>query len=184
MQVVAIIEVKAECSVVSDDLQLEIRHPQGLYRALIKNLPREDFSTPFVLSLHLYFDAPKLGEAEELAKERLAECLNMLAFTVGSSLSLRRIRQIVDCSPASGMHDVLFWGDEIDHEDPQPLLDKHYTETIELLSKFQVSPAIKRAMRWYRLGINATVPDDQFQYFWFALEIIVNGGQEARKSGG
>jgi len=81
MQVVANYEIRSECSVVADDLRLQIKHPQGLYRALIKNIPRSDYSTPFLLSLHLYFDAPDLDEAKEIAEERLADCLNMLAFT-------------------------------------------------------------------------------------------------------
>lgn len=181
MQLVANFEIKAECSVVSDDLRLEIRHPQALYRALIKNIPRADYSTPFVLSLHLYFDAPNLDEAKEIAEERLAECLNMLALTVGSAFSRHRIRQIVDCTPESGMRDVRFWSDAIDHEDPQPFLDEHITKTIERLSEFEIPPAIRRAMRWYRLGINATVPDDQFQCFWFALEIIAEAQKGEEK---
>lgn len=172
MQVVANYEIKSECSVVADDLRLQIRHPLGLYRALIKNIPRSDYSTPFLLSLHIYFDAPDLDVAKEIAEDRLSDCLNMLAFTSGSSFSRYRIRQIVDCTPENGMRDIRFWGNAIDHEDPQPFLDENTTKAIERLSEFQIPPAIRRAMRWYRLGINATVPDDQFQYFWFALEII------------
>lgn len=172
MQVVANYEIKSECSVVEDDLRLQIKHPQGLFRALIKNIPRPDYSTPFLLSLHLYFDAPDLDGAKELAEERLADCLNMLAFASGSAFTRHRIRQIVDCTPDSGMRDIRFWGEAIDHEDPQPFLNEDTTKAIERLSEFQLPPAIRRAMRWYRLGINATVPSDQFQYFWFALEII------------
>lgn len=172
MRVVANYEIKSECSVVADDLRLQITHPKGLYRALIKNIPRPDYSTPFVLSLHLYFDAPDLDNAEEIAEERLVDCLNMLAFTSGSAFSRYRVRQIVDCTPASGMRDIRFWSDAIDHADPQPFLDERTTKAIERLSEFDIPPAIRRAMRWYRLGINAMVPDDQFQYFWFALEII------------
>lgn len=172
MQVVANYEIRSECSVVADDLRLQIKHPQGLYRALIKNIPRSDYSTPFLLSMHIYFDAPDLDGAQEIAEDRLADCLNMLAFTSGSAFSRHRIRQIVDCTPESGMRDIHLWGDAIDHEDPQPFLDERTTKAIERLSEFQIPPAIRRAMRWYRLGINATVPGDQFQYFWFVLEII------------
>lgn len=180
MNLVANFEIKANCSVVSDDLRLEIRHPLGLYRALIQNIPRADYSTPFVLSLHLYFDAPNLDEAQEIAEERLADCLNMLALTVGAPFSRYRIRQIVDCTPDSGMRDVRFWGDAIDNEDPQPFLDEHLAKTIERLSELQIPPHLRRAMRWYRIGVNATVPDDQFQCFWFALEIMAESqkGQE------
>jgi hypothetical protein len=43
MQVVANYEIRSECSVVVDDLCLQIKHPQELYRALIKNIPRSDY---------------------------------------------------------------------------------------------------------------------------------------------
>lgn len=181
MQVVANYEIRSECSVVGDDLRLQINHPQGLYRALIKNIPRSDYSTPFLLSLHLYFNAPDLNEAKEIAEERLADCLNMLAFTSGSAFLRHRIRQIVGCAHDNGMHDIHFWGDAIDHEDPQPFLDKRTTKAIERLLEFDIPPAIRRAMRWYRLGINATVPDDQFQCFWLALEIIAEFQKGAEK---
>ncbi len=58
MDCVANYEIKTECSIVADDLVLRIQHPKGLYRARIENIPRPVYTTPFLLSLHLYFDAP------------------------------------------------------------------------------------------------------------------------------
>ncbi len=64
------------------------------------------------------------------------------------------------------------WGDRIEYEDPQPFLNEENAKTVERLFEFEVPPAIQRALRWYRIGLNATVLDDQYTYFWFALEII------------
>ena len=64
------------------------------------------------------------------------------------------------------------WSDSIEYEDPQPFLREDTARAIERLLEFDMPPAIRRAMRWYRLGINETVPDDQFMNFWFALEIV------------
>lgn len=172
MKVVANYEVKTECSVVTDELVLRIQHPKGLYRARIQNIPRSVYTTPFLLSLHLYFDAPTVDEAQEVADSLLVDCLNMLAFTTGSRFQRHRIRQIVDATPGQAMRRVLMWSDSIEYEDPQPFLDDKATQAIERLSEFDAPPAIRRAMRWYRLGINATVPDDQFMFFWFAVEIV------------
>ena len=174
MECVANYEIKTDCSVVGDDLVLRIKHPTGIYRARIQNIPRLVYTTPFLLSLHLYFDAPKLDEARAIADGFLADCLNMLAFTTGSTFQYHRIRQIVDVAPPGkdGMKSLLMWSDQIEYEDPQPFLDEDTAQAIERLLEFDMPPAIRRAMRWYRLGINATTPDDQFVYFWFALEIV------------
>lgn len=173
MKCVANYEIKTEVSVVDDDVVLRVNHPQGIYRALIKNIPRQDFTTPFLLSLHLYFEAPDLNESRSIATILLADCLNMLALTTGSSFKRHRIRQIVDATAdINGMRSLLIWGDSIDHEDPQPFLNDNTVHAIERLLEFDIPQPIRRAMRWYRLGINSSEPDDQFMNFWFALEIV------------
>lgn len=182
MECVANYEIKAECSVVADDLVLRIQHPKGLYRARIQNIPRPVYTTPFLLSLHLYFRASTLDEARDIADDRLADCLNMLAFTTGSRFRRHRIRQIVDATPGiTGMRSLLIWGDSIEYEDPQPFLREDTVYAIERLSEFDIPPAIRRALRWYRLGINATVPDDQFMNFWFALELVAEFQKSTEK---
>jgi hypothetical protein len=173
MKCVANYEIKTECSVVADDLVLRIRHPKSLYRARIRNIPRSAYTTPFLLSLHLYFDAPNLDEAQDIADGFLADCLNMLAFITGSRFRRHRIRQIVDATPGiTGMRSLLMWSDPIEYEDPQPFLREDMARAIERLLQFDIPPAIHRALRWYRLGINETMPDDQFMNFWFALELV------------
>ena len=70
------------------------------------------------------------------------------------------------------MRSVLMWGDNVEHEDPQPFLREENARSIERLLTFETPPAIRRALRWYRLGVDFDVPDDQFTYFWFALETV------------
>jgi Methylamine utilization protein MauJ len=182
MDCVANYEIKTECSVVQDDLILRIEHPKDLYRARIQNIIRQDYTTPFLLSLHLYFDAPTLDDAEEIAEDYLSDCLNMLAFTTGARFQRYRIRHIVDATPGiTGMRSVLMWSNSVEHEDPQPFLRDDTMGTIQRLLEFDVPPAIKRAMRWYRFGINTAVPDDQFTYFWFAIEIIAEFQKSSEK---
>lgn len=174
MRYVANFEIASDVSVVADDIALTINDPRGAFKARIKNIPRSEFTTPFLLSFQIYYEAQNLEDAEDVAEDLLANCLNMLAFTTGSSFRKHRIRQIVDAETSSkgAMRDVLMWGDRVEYEDPQPFLRPENANSIESLLKFDVPPAIRRALRWYRLGIDAAAPDDQFTYFWFALEIV------------
>lgn len=174
MRCAANFEVVSGVSVVADDLVLTINDPRGAFKARIKNIPRSEFTTPFLLSIQIYFEAENLEDAKDVAEDVLANCLNMLAFTTGSGFRKHRIRQIVDAEASSkgAMRNVLMWGERIEYEDPQPFLRDENANSIERLLEFDVPPAIRRALRWYRLGIDATAPDDQFTYFWFALEIV------------
>lgn len=174
MRCVANFEVGSEVSVIADDHVLTISDPQGAFKARIKNIARSDFTTPFLLSLHIYFEAPNLEGAKEVADDLLANCLDMLAFTTGSVFRKHRIRQIVDAevSATGTMRKVLMWSERVEYDDPQPFLRKESANSIERLLEFDVPPAIRRALRWYRLGIDAASLEDQFTYFWFALEIV------------
>src|SRR6267378_2799797 len=109
MEFVANYEIKSELSVVEDGRWLKFKHPQGFFRARIRNVMRKDFSMPFVLSLHLTFDSPSLADARDIADEKLAQCLNMLALTTGCSFVRHRILQIVDCAPDAKMRECLMW---------------------------------------------------------------------------
>jgi hypothetical protein len=172
MECIANFEIKSELSVFADNHWLKFRHPSGLFRARLRNIKRDDFTPPFLLTLHLAFDAPSIDESKELAEERLADCLNMLSFVTASRFSRHRIRQIVDGTLGLQMRSCLMWADSADHEDPTPFLDDRIVASMERLLSCELTPSMQRAMRWYRLGIGSTVPDDQFQCFWFALELL------------
>ena len=180
MQCIVDYEIESDLSVVSDGIQLKLQDPKGQFQAFIKNIVRDDYSTPFLLSLRLIFESPTLMEAEDIAEDKLAECLNILAFVTGAGVKRHRIKQIIDCTPASGMRDCLIWADALAHEDPSPFLNKKITSSMERLLEFDPPPAVHRALRWYRYGIQAPIPEDQFQCFWFALEILA----EHKKSPG
>ncbi|WP_339950044.1 methylamine utilization protein MauJ [uncultured Albimonas sp.] len=174
MHFVANYEIGSDISVTSDDEILEISCPRGEFRARIKNIPRSVFTVPFLLSLHLYFEDEDLEDAKSASEDLMVVCLNMLALATGAGLRRHRIRQIVvtDEPGADGMRDVLMWADKVEYSDPQPALTADHLTSIERLLEWEAPPAIERALRWYRLGVDASAPDDQFTYFWFALEIV------------
>lgn len=172
MRCLAHYEIQSEMSVVSDDIQLKLHHPNGDFEARIKNIVRNDYSNPFLLSVQISLEAPNLNEAKDIASEKLSECLNIIAFVTGGGVRRHKTKQIVDCTPLSGMRECLVWADSFGHEDPQPFLDQNIISSMERLLQFDAPPAVRRALRWYRIGIEECAPDDQFQYFWFALEIL------------
>lgn len=174
-------EIESEMSVVSDDLVLKLQHPNGHFQARIRNILRDDYSKPFLLSLQLTFEAPNLNEANDIASEKLSEFLNIFAFVTGAGVRRYRTKHIVDCTPLSGMRECLVWADSVGHENPEPFLDERIIASMETLLRFHSPAAVQRALRWYRIGIRDGVPEDQFQYFWFALEILAEHQKASEK---
>jgi hypothetical protein len=182
LNVVANYEIRAECSVIDDGHVLRISHPRGLYRARLENIPRDSYEVPFLLALHLYFEAPDLQGAKEVGDDLLADFLNILAFTTAGRYRKHRTRQIVELEMTSdGMHSLLMWGDSIAHEDPIACMDETTIKSVEKLLEFDYPGPVRRALRWYRLGVNSTDPDDQFMSFWFALEILAEHQKSTEK---
>ena len=123
MEFIANYEIKSDLSVSENGKWLRLHHPDGLFKARIRNIERKDFSSPFLLSIQIRFEAVNLNDAVDVAEERLAELLNIIALATGRRFVRHRIRQIVDCTPGSEMRSCLMWADAIDNEDPLPILD-------------------------------------------------------------
>ncbi len=183
MKCVAHYEIMSDVSIIFDDRVLTIKDPAGAFKARLKNIPRTEFTTPFLLSLQIYFEAPSLVAAKESVEDVMAHCLNMLAFTTGAGFRKHRIRKIIDGGNPSEMRmrDALMWSEEVEYDDPQPFLREENAASIELLLKHDIPSAVKRALRWYRIGVDASSPDDQFTYFWFALEIVAEFNKPTEK---
>lgn len=172
-------EVKSEASVMLDGEVLRIQHPKGLFKARIKNIVRKDRSAPFILSMQVTFEAPSIEESQDVANGCLLDCMNMLCFVTGSAFTRHRTRLIAEAK--SGMGHLLVWANDAGHEDPQPLLEPSLMRSVERLLQFDAPAAVRRALRWYRMGVNAEQPEDQFQYFWFALEILAEYQKPAER---
>ena len=84
MRCAANFEVITSVSVVADNRVLTFNGHEGEFTARIKNIPRSEYTVPFLLSVHLYFEADSLDSATDVAEEHLKACLDMLAFTTGT----------------------------------------------------------------------------------------------------
>lgn len=170
MEFVANYEVLSDISIFKDDHWFNLKSLN--YNARIRNIPRENYSSPFLLALEIKFNADDLDASVEKADEMMVSCLDILAFTTGARILKHGIKQIVSVDQVKGMNDCLFWTDDINHKDPMPIINSQLISTFNTLLSSSIPPPVRKALHWFRMGIYSKTPDDQFQYFWFALEII------------
>ena len=124
-----------------------------------------------VLAARLVFETPSLTEAREIADEYLARALNAACYVTGHSFSYNRLRQIVDWTPGLQMRDLLIYLETPLRETAEPNLTEDFGRSIEHHIITQAGQRQQTALRWFRLGLEARSAEDQFAYFWFALEI-------------
>ncbi|MCK1407878.1 methylamine utilization protein MauJ [Bradyrhizobium sp. 76] len=71
----------------------------------------------------------------------------------------------------------------LDHEGYRDQPEAITAELLESVKELQRSPssvAVDRALRWYSAGVGSALMEDQFQYFWFVLELIAETTTDKR----
>lgn len=160
------------------DLVLEEGMPHVLFTLAdesfsikIKNsdlVPAEDRG---VLLAELVFEIDDFENAKLMASSKLAIVLNSLSFTTNRKFRLVRILKIIDWTPGLVDRRAIVYCEADVWAEAEPALDQSFTETAGNLISSMQNEQIQTALRWYRLGISAENTEEQFSYFWFALEI-------------
>ncbi|WP_316237686.1 methylamine utilization protein MauJ [Bradyrhizobium sp. SZCCHNR1015] len=172
-------EVEADIILEPETPFLRYSHPTGRFTAFIRNVPEQRNDSTF-LSMQFIFDAPSLLEAKEVGEPLAKEFLDHLALSSNLKVRLRRLFQIFNWEPSLQMRECLIYSPAYANDDaPYEAFDRSLLETVSLLQTIEPSPRVKRAMKWFSNGIAAKAPDDQFAFFWFAIELVAQVVKEA-----
>jgi hypothetical protein len=124
------------------------------------------------VSAHLVFDAPSFEDVRELALEKIAEALNILTFVTNRNFSVILLKRVIDWTPGIVKRQALIFVEAPEWDLAEPELSQKFIDTAQRLLAMSSRSEQHEAMRWYRRAIRAEVFEEQFSYFWFALEII------------
>lgn len=134
-----------------------------------------------VLSARLEFEAPSLDEAREISEGYLAQALNAACYVTGHSFAYNSLKQIVDWTSGLTMRDIRLFHEVPMRETADAGLSEEFARSIEHHIFTQTGQRQQTALRWFRLGLQASSTEDQFTYFWFALEIAAESLKDTEK---
>jgi hypothetical protein len=174
-------EVESYLSVAKKDLRIKFRHPNDLYEIHFKNLDIKPLVEKPLLSVQVIFDCDEIDRVAEKSREYLKLFLNVLSFITNAKHSIHRIVCIVDWTPGLEMRDCQQFLTSPDPNRPVPLLDDNILESVNRLMGNDISDDLRRALRWFSLGIGANYTEEQFEYFWFALEVLAEQDKKPDK---
>jgi hypothetical protein len=123
------------------------------------------------LAAQILILADDIASAEELALTKIREFLHLLSFTTGSGFRISRTRFIMDWTPGVAIREQYAYGHD-DEIERWPDLDEKYFSTIREIERTPHAHKLRTALRWYSAATRGAVPEDQFQYFWFVLELL------------
>jgi hypothetical protein len=166
---------------------LTLNDPGGRFSLTLSNASEAEHAVPeAVLSAQVIFET-ELGfpeerrEIDELAHQWLSEALNVLAFTTNRKFVSRTLKRLVDWTPGLIDRDAMIYTETPEWDLAEPELNADYIGTAERLLSMQAGPEHQAAMRWHRIAVQEGVLEQQFSYFWFALEIVAEAVKGAER---
>lgn len=153
------------------DPPMSICGPDDAYVWTLSNTAKEPQAPTGVLAARLVFDAPDLQGSRIIADEHLYSLLNALSYSTGHSFTYNSLHRIVDWTPGLSMREMLLYFETPLRDQADPFLDERFGPTTQHYLVTQAGSRQQTALRWFRLGLYADRLEEQFSYFWFALEI-------------
>ena len=151
---------------------LQLHGPGGAFSLTLSNLGKADGPRDGVLSAQLTFETASFDKAlKKVAYDKLSTILNCLAFTTNRKFAVKKLKRLIDWTPGLQERDAIIYHETPEWDTAEPALDAKFMDTAERLLAMDSGADQSAAMRWYRLGLQTEVLEEQFSYFWFALEI-------------
>lgn len=174
MRLLADFIVESDLCLPQDSASLEVRDPMQNWVLMLSNIEPAPGATSATLAARLAFDHTEMMDtARDRANERMAEALNALVFATNRRFEVRELRRILDMTPGKVERDALIFHTSPIGDCMEPALTSEFTDSASrILAMRSSDSAQSAAMRWYRLGIGESSFEQQFNYFWFALEIV------------
>ncbi|MHA6690317.1 hypothetical protein [Devosia sp. A449] len=146
---------------------------EGLYAGTsiyIRNVPRKHGEAYF-LDLRFVLHASDLASAEIEAKETAEEITHTLSFVSALSVRVHRPVFLIDWELGKAMRDQYVYG-HYPLIDPKDGLDATMWKSVQAVSDHEVTAAKRSALRWHTRATRALTHEDQFLYYFFAIEVL------------
>lgn len=176
--------VESHACLAKDHKKLKYLHPSGLYELHMSNLDVTPGIERPTLSIQVILNSKSIEEAEETSIKYLRTFLDVLSFITSLKFTIIKLVRIVDWTPGLSKREFLqIEGGLQDPNIPFPVLDERIIDSLQKIMTidFDTIKPLKRAFHLFSLGIEAEFPDEQFQYFWFAIEILSQINKETKK---
>jgi hypothetical protein len=148
-----------------------LNDPSNRFSLVLSNADGDHARSDGVLSAHLIFEADSFDNIREIAFKKLGEALNCLVYATNRKFVPKALKRVIDWTPGVVERNAMIYAETPEWDLAEPALDSSYLDTAERLLAMHSGDEQQAAMRWYRRGIEEANLEDQFSYFWFALEI-------------
>lgn len=171
------IEVEGHLGIVPEQEWLVYRHPRGDYEVHIRNHVMDPGCERPSLTAFFLYTAETMEAAESAGVEHARTFGDFLSFSTGARFRMGDPLCLYDWTDGKSMREGVVFHYAPDPELPQLVLDGEHAETVMALLGGDDDTELMRALHWFSVGVAADAPDEQFQLFWFSIEILARRGK-------
>ena len=126
--------------------------------------------------------APSLEEAAEAMTESVCQVLDAVAFSTQSPFKLVQPLRAIDWTPDLTERQALIYAFARESYPPLPELRDQYIDTARAICAIALPDFVSAALRYFRHGIAAEHPEEQFGRLWCSLEVLASNVNGKTKS--
>jgi len=163
-------DLKSRLAVPNGVERLRAKSKGGSFETFLENKPGDDHN----LLLTVIFESTESDEAIEAMDEMAEHAIQLLTFVTRMPFKNVKKRALIDWSPGMEERRVYLFFKEPEHKVVGELPQDIY-ESTAIFHDSNLTEQCRRALHWYTVGTRAAAMEDQFQYFWFAIELSASG---------
>jgi hypothetical protein len=171
--------VKSDLTLVADQPKLVYRHPGDEYELHLLPCVDADHSEER-LSARIFGSAEDLATADDQLDSQLRAFLHLLSFVTSTGYEISRKLFVIRWDPGIAMRECYLCSN-LRMDQPIPALKGELLDTVALLQTWGGPPVLLRALRWFSVAVRAEVMEDQFQFFWYVVELIAVSQKDTKK---
>ncbi len=161
--------------------KLRYVHPENIFEVHISERVEHPGDYATINSYQLRDGtAPDIGTAEKETESALQKFLHLLSFITSCPFKITRRLSLIDWTPGPSIRDLYAYGPKDDGE-KTAAISSELLDTATTLHSWGSSPLLDTSLRWYSAGVRSKIMEDQFQFFWFVIELIATATESSSK---
>ncbi len=167
-------KVKSNMVLVKDQKNIVFNAPDGSHEIhlLTKRGEGKHAADELYLSAHVILEGNEPQHAADEARKLLWRFLDVLSFVTSAYYRITERTLVVDWSPGLTERSFLLFKIYPDPNMPIYGMTQGHLESVARIMKDPIAKILRLAISWWAQGVNASPASNQFQYFWYSLEIL------------
>lgn len=171
-------DVHAEIVLPDGAPPLEIKTIQPFMELRLRNGPKDAKGHVTALIAELIANVEQPDNSRQELTALLVKLLDVMSFVTHNGYKLIRCQRVIFWEPHATTRELRVYNVFDPYYPPLPELTQDLLNTVQTLLTAQPASHVLRALACFRKGVLEQRPEDQFQQFWFAMEVIAEGMKE------